>query len=75
MGHAIIYHFFHAISWEVPTYADGRWVNVKALSEPEVVEFPAPFGRTEVANIGHPDPVTIPKYIRGVKKVTNKGTV
>ena len=75
MGPAIIYHFFHAISGEVPTYIDGRWVKVKALSEPEVVEFPAPFGRIEVANVGHPEPVTIPRYIRGVKKVTNKGTV
>lgn len=34
---------------------NGKWANVKALSEPEVVEFPTPFGRTEVAYVGRPE--------------------
>lgn len=75
MGSAIIAHYFHASSGDVPTYRDGRWVEVSALSEPEVVHFPPPLGEIEVYNVGHPEPVTIPRYIKGVKVVTNKGTV
>jgi len=75
MGPAIIAHYFHASSGDVPTYRDGGWVEVPALSESEVVRFPPPLGEIEVYNVGHPEPVTIPRYIKGVKVVTNKGTV
>jgi len=75
MGPAIVSHYFHAVTGKVPTYRDGEWVEVPALSEPEVVEFPPPLGRIEVYHVGHPEPVTIPRYIKGVKVVTNKGTV
>lgn len=75
MGPGIIAHYFHASAGDVPTYRDGRWVEVSALSEPEVVEFPPPLGRIEVCHVGHPEPVTIPRYIKGVKVVTNRGTV
>lgn len=75
MGPAIIAHYFHASAGDVPTYRDGRWVEVSALSEPEVVEFPSPLNEIEVYNVGHPEPVTIPRYIKGVNVVTNKGTV
>jgi len=75
MGPAIIAHYFHASAGDVPTYRDGRWVEVSALSEQEVVEFPPPLREIEVFHVGHPEPVTIPRYIKGVKVVTNKGTV
>jgi len=75
MGPAIIAHYFHASTGDVPTYRDGKWVEVSALSEPEVVEFPPPLSEIEVYNVGHPEPVTIPRYIKGLKVVTNKGTV
>jgi len=75
MGPAIIAHYFHASTGDVPTYRDGKWVEISALSEPEVVEFPPPLSEIEVYNVGHPEPVTIPRYIKGVKVVTNKGTV
>lgn len=74
MGPAIIDHYFHAITGIIPTYKNGEWVMVKALSEPEHFEFPKPIGVWEVANAGHPEPVTIPRYIK-VKNVCNKGGV
>ncbi len=74
MGSAIIAHYFHASDGNIPTYRDGEWVDVRALSDAEVVEFPDPIGCIEVYNVGHPEPVTIPRYIE-VKNVTNKGTV
>ncbi len=74
MGPAIIAHYFHASDGTIPTYRDGEWVEVPALSDAEVVEFPEPLGCMEVYNVGHPEPVTIPRYL-DVRNVTNKGTV
>ncbi|MEM3726541.1 MAG: hypothetical protein QXK98_06760, partial [Candidatus Bathyarchaeia archaeon] len=67
-------HYFHAITGMIPTYKNGEQVMVQALSEPEHYEFPKPIGIWEVANAGHPEPVTIPRYIK-VKNVCNKGGV
>ncbi|MEM0358723.1 MAG: saccharopine dehydrogenase NADP-binding domain-containing protein [Candidatus Hadarchaeales archaeon] len=75
MGPAIISHYFHAITGEIVTYREGKWEKVKALSEPEVVAFPPPVGEQRVYHVGHPEPVTLPRYIHGVKTVTNKGTI
>ena len=74
MGPAIIDHYFHAITGMVTTYKDGEWVKVPALSEPECFEFPSPIGTWEVAHAGHPEPVTIPRYIKA-RNVYNKGGV
>jgi saccharopine dehydrogenase-like NADP-dependent oxidoreductase len=39
------------------------------------MEFSDPIGFFEVKEVGHPEPVTIPRYIKGVKNVTNNGGV
>lgn len=69
-GSAATDHWFHCITGKVPTYRDGKWVNIPAGSEPEIVDFPP---EIEVFHVGHAEPVTIPRYIKGVKVVTNKG--
>ncbi|MEX2707184.1 MAG: saccharopine dehydrogenase NADP-binding domain-containing protein [Candidatus Freyrarchaeum guaymaensis] len=72
-GRAAMEHWFHIIAGEVPMFKDGKWVNVKGLSDPEVIEFHSPIGSLEVYYTGHPEPVTLPRYIKGVKNVTIKG--
>lgn len=62
-GLAVVQHVLYAVSGSVPTYRDGRWVKVPALSEPEVVTFPEPLGDIEVLHVGHPEPMTIPRTI------------
>ncbi len=62
-GLAVVMHVFYAISGEVPTFRDGQRVMVRAGSEKEWVEFPAPLGRVEVFHCGHPEPLTIPRTI------------
>jgi saccharopine dehydrogenase-like NADP-dependent oxidoreductase len=74
MGPAIVDHYFHAITGMIPTYKNGEWMMVKALSEPEHYEFPKPIGAWEVAHVGHPEPITIPRYVK-VKNVCNKGGI
>jgi saccharopine dehydrogenase (NAD+, L-lysine-forming) len=74
-GPAAVVHWFHITSGDVPMFIEGDWVNVKALSGPEVVEFSPPLGKIEVRYTGHAEPVTLPRYIKGVKNVTIKGAL
>lgn len=73
-GLAVIKHVFYAVTGEVPTYMDGEWKNIPASSGAEVVEFPPPLGRIRVFHCGHPEPLTIPRYIRA-RTVTLKGAL
>jgi saccharopine dehydrogenase-like NADP-dependent oxidoreductase len=74
-GRAIIDHFFHAISGNIKTFRDGKWVEIPAMSVARTMEFSRPIGFFEVREVGHPEPVTIPRYIKGVRNVTNNGGV
>jgi len=71
-GPAALDHWFHCITGMVPTYQNGKWVDLPAGSEPEIVDFPP---KIEVFHVGHPEPITLPTYIEGVKVVTNKGGI
>lgn len=73
-GLAVIMHVFYAVTGNVPTYKDGAWVEVPAGSGEEVVEFPAPLGRVKVYHCGHPEPLTIPRYIKA-NTVSLKGAL
>jgi saccharopine dehydrogenase (NAD+, L-lysine-forming) len=74
-GAGVIAHMFHALQGNVPQFLNGELVAVPAGSGVEEVEFLEPFGRCEVYYIGHPEPITIPRYIKGVKNVVNKAGV
>jgi saccharopine dehydrogenase-like NADP-dependent oxidoreductase len=74
-GRAIVDHYFHAISGNIKTYRNGNWVDIPALSVSRNVEFSSPIGLFEVSEVGHPEPVTIPRYIKGVRNVTNNGGI
>lgn len=73
-GLAVIKHVFYAVTGKVPTYLDGQWLEVPAMSGKEVVEFPEPLGKVEVFHCGHPEPLTIPRYIKA-KTVSLKGAL
>ncbi|MEM3085817.1 MAG: saccharopine dehydrogenase NADP-binding domain-containing protein [Halobacteria archaeon] len=72
-GPAVAYHVFHSMTGTVPTWHGGKIQEVKAfVSGKEVAEFPKPVGALEVFHIGHPEPLTLPKYVPGVKHVCMK---
>jgi saccharopine dehydrogenase-like NADP-dependent oxidoreductase len=71
-GLAVIMHLFHAISGEAPMYQDGAWIQAAAGSGEEVIEFPAPLGQVAVSHCGHPEPLTLPRYM-SVRTVSVKG--
>lgn len=74
-GSAAMMHWFHITAEKVPVFIDGKWVEAQGFSEPEIVEFLPPVGKLEVVLTGHPEPVSLPRYIKGVKNVSIKGAL
>ncbi len=71
-GKAVILQYLHAVTGMIPTYVDGRMAYVPAGSGLERVQFPEPVGAIDVFHAGHPEPITIPRYINA-RTVTLKG--
>lgn len=71
-GKAVTAHVLHIFSGVVPSYQGGRTAWIPAGSGSERIRFPEPVGDVFVCNVGHPEPVTIPRYINA-RTVTLKG--
>lgn len=74
-GDAVIMHTMHIFDGHVPTFAGGRLQQVRAGSGVEYVRFPEPLGTVKVCHVGHPEPVTLPRWLPGVQTVSLKGGV
>lgn len=72
-GEAVIKHVIHAITRDVPMYLDGRWTSVPALSGVKTFPFPDPIGPVSAYFCGHPEALTIPRFIDGLRNVTVRG--
>ncbi|MCL4515091.1 MAG: saccharopine dehydrogenase NADP-binding domain-containing protein [Firmicutes bacterium] len=72
-GYAVVLHTIHIFTGLVPSFRDGKRIEVEAGTAGEVVSFPAPIENVNVCHLGHPEPVTIPRFIKGLKVVTLKG--
>lgn len=71
-GYAVILHTIHIFTGFVPSFQHGRKKMVAAGSDRELIRFPEPVGEIFVYNLGHPEPVTIPRFIEAAN-VTLKG--
>jgi lysine 6-dehydrogenase len=74
-GAGVVAHMFHALKGDVPQYLEGKLTYVPAGSGTEEVEFVEPFGKCPVYFIGHPEPITMPRYLKGVKNVIEKAGI
>jgi len=74
-GSAAMMHWFHITAEKVPVFINGKWVEQQGFTQPEVIEFMPPVGKLEVVLTGHPEPVSLPRYIKGVKNVSIKGAL
>lgn len=72
-GLAVVLHTIHIFTGEVDSFMGGKKVKIRAGSGKEKVKFLEPIGVVDMYHLGHPEPVTLPIYIPGVKKVTLKG--
>ncbi|NLC45960.1 MAG: NAD(P)H-binding protein [Firmicutes bacterium] len=73
VGLAVTLHTIHIFTGKVTSFINGKKVEIPAGSERERVEFLKPLGFVDMYHLGHPEPVTLPLYIPGVKTVTLKG--
>lgn len=72
-GFAVVLHTLHMLTGKVPTFADGRTQMVPAGSGRKVVDFPPPMGKVAVYHVGHPEPVTLPRFMPQLEAVTLRG--
>ena len=73
-GTAVILHVLHIFTGLVPSFLEGKLQMVPAGSGKETVHFPG-IGAITVYNVGHPEPVTIPRYFPALEEVTLKGGI
>lgn len=72
-GAATVMHTMHIMVGSVPTWLNGTGTLIAAGSEPETVDFGGTVGAVRVVHAGHPEPITIPRHITGLREVTLKG--
>ena len=78
-GEGVIAHRFHCMTIPVPLFTQGQGKEVdffspEGIAQQEVVDFKL-LGKHRVYPYPHPETITLPQFIKGVKRVTNKGTV
>ena len=68
-------HSLHMTLGKIPQYIDGEIVYVEGGTEAVAEQFLEPLGTCYVRYVGHPQPLTLPRYIKGVKNVIIKGAL
>jgi len=68
-------HSLHMTLGKIPQYIDGKLVYVEGGTEEVAEQFLEPLGTCNVRYVGHPQPLTLPKYFKGVKNVIIKGAL
>ena len=61
-ANAATMHLFHETVENIPTFKDGKIIDIKPLTEAKSLQFPG-FKDTYVCHIGHPEPVTLPRVL------------
>ncbi|MDH4269458.1 MAG: saccharopine dehydrogenase NADP-binding domain-containing protein [Dehalococcoidia bacterium] len=78
-GAAVVKHRIHSMKMDIPVFLDGKFTAVKLFEESgRALEEEAEFqnvGTYRVYAYPHPETITLPHYLRGVKRVTNLGLV
>lgn len=73
-GPSVMKHCLHCYN-NPHQYLGGELKQVPPFSGSQLVDFPQPVGRVEVVYFDHPEVLTIPKYVKGVKNVTVRGGI
>jgi saccharopine dehydrogenase-like NADP-dependent oxidoreductase len=67
-------HMFHILTDPSVQFIDGRHVEMAPGAGAETIRMVPPFGTYEFAYSGHAEPITIPRFIPGLRQVTVKST-
>jgi lysine 6-dehydrogenase len=68
-------HSLHMTLGKIPQYLNGKLEYVEGGTGEETAQFLEPLGSCQVRYVGHPQPLTIPRYIKGVRNVVIKGAL
>lgn len=68
-------HSLHMTLGQIPQFIDGEMVLVEGGTDVVAETFLEPLGTCNMRYVGHPQPLTLPKYIKGVKNVIIKGAL
>ncbi|RLB36645.1 MAG: saccharopine dehydrogenase [Deltaproteobacteria bacterium] len=68
-------HSLHMTLGKVPQFINGELVHVEGGTDVVEEQFLEPLGTCRLRYVGHPQPLTIPKYIKGVRNVIIKGAL
>ena len=68
-------HSLHMTLGKIPQYINGELVQVEGGTEVVPEQFLEPLGVCHVRYVGHPQPLTLPRYIKGVRNVIIKGAL
>ena len=78
-GPAVIKHRFHSMEIDIPMFLNGKYETVRLFeASGRALEEETDFmnvGTYPVYGYPHPETITLPKHIPGVKRVTNLGLV
>jgi saccharopine dehydrogenase-like NADP-dependent oxidoreductase len=69
IANAATMHLFYETLEDIPTYKDGKFIDIKPLTDADPYQFPG-FKDTYVCHIGHPEPVTLSRVLK-VNSVSN----
>ncbi|MCS7207289.1 MAG: saccharopine dehydrogenase NADP-binding domain-containing protein [Dehalococcoidia bacterium] len=71
-GQAVMEHFIHVLSHPARVYRNGRLVDLPPFSEPETFTFLEVEEPILCYAAGHPEPITVPRFLPGVREVVMK---
>ncbi|MCJ7654983.1 MAG: saccharopine dehydrogenase NADP-binding domain-containing protein, partial [Dehalococcoidia bacterium] len=78
-GPAVVKHRIHSMKVDIPMFLDGKFTTVRLFEDSgKALEEEAEFqdvGTYSVYGYPHPETITLPKYLKGLKRVTNLGLV
>lgn len=78
-GAAVVKHRIHSMKMDIPVFLNGKFSAVKLFEDSgRTLEEEAEFqnvGTYRVYTYPHPETITLPHYLKGVKRVTNLGLV
>ncbi len=69
IANAATMHLFYETVESIPTFRDGKIIDIKPLTDAEPLQFPG-YKDTYVCHIGHPEPITLPRVLN-VNSVSN----
>lgn len=68
-------HSLHMTLGRIPQFINGQLAYVEGGTDVVEERFLEPLGVCHVRYVGHPQPLTLPKYIKGVRNVIIKGAL